>query len=659
MHFKGGATKSPRHKRKKRDGRRADGLGLVPQWDANCSTVLFPSLKRPTHIPMEHIASKPHKRHPVRPPPAQSDAMTFSNQASTPRTEFTSLFQSADEEGTPGPGTTTDNTKYCFTSMLPTQAHPYTPRARGAHVPMHDRWTPSIVVPMNSVIDAFSNVVATNKLQADTSKRTVLHIFLDDWLQQFEKEEFNYRSITRKRCSERNLFLEKELKRAQLTLEATMRDWDAELTRTCFFAWYEESIVRKKFSLDEYCLDQFVSYVLQKPSTINDLSLDTFIEFLDALGTFLGQNHVLFSTHAKPVPATSSSQSPFTAHWRRLLVGRCFQEYGSLLFSPSDMCPYVYNAHISDRLHTHKKKRLKKSKASRRNLLAAAQLNDNNNDEDDDDGDNESEITPLTSSRHFVRAFHLWRDMCAALCHASVLDSTSDSSSASFHVKHTKQALAHGRQAMWNSACGMAREKECANNTSIDLLTSRGTYLPPSTSLESHMLVTLLCVDVRPSLFQVLNFESAAIANIFRDEGDAETELVNVRRTFQVNDSCFRLLYTRAGPDTKYALTVDELWRAMKRLRVVTQLVPTPRDDDSAEATQVISVVEFAELLLRICNEQFGELGRLGQRVDRFVVEHLCFLQQAKSTLREEAQNPAMKVVDYMQNLIDFHLYRH
>ncbi|RHY76562.1 hypothetical protein DYB30_010331 [Aphanomyces astaci] len=165
------------------------------------------------------------------------------------------------------------------------------------------------------------------------------------------------------------------------------------------------------------------------------------------------------------------------------------------------------------------------------------------------------------------------------------------------------------------------------------------------------MLVTLLCVDVRPSLFQVLNFESAAIANIFRDEGDAETELVNVRRTFQVNDSCFRLLYTRAGPDTKYALTVDELWRAMKRLRVVTQLVPTPRDDDSAEATQVISVVEFAELLLRICNEQFGELGRLGQRVDRFVVEHLCFLQQAKSTLREEAQNPAMKVVDYMQNL--------
>ncbi|ETV63756.1 hypothetical protein, variant, partial [Aphanomyces astaci] len=353
---------------------------------------------------------------------------------------------------------------------------------------------------------------------------------------------------------------------------------------------------------------------------------------------------------------TLTDLQPFTAHWRRLLVGRCFQEYGSLLFSPSDMCPYVYNAHISDRLHTHKKKRLKKSKASRRNLLAAAQLNDNNNDEDDDDGDNESEITPLTSSRHFVRAFHLWRDMCAALCHASVLDSTSDSSSASFHkrspskrtlttqsstsilgrpvgqqrlrlepaqhfelpvtsifvsggplasktfsafattklravelprisnfrstierihdtilhswersteVKHTKQALAHGRQAMWNSACGMAREKECANNTSIDLLTSR---------------------DVRPSLFQVLNFESAAIANIFRDEGDAETELVNVRRTFQVNDSCFRLLYTRAGPDTKYALTVDELWRAMKRLRVVTQLVPTPRDDDRCHA---------------------------------------------------------------------------
>ncbi|RHY76563.1 hypothetical protein DYB30_010332 [Aphanomyces astaci] len=449
MHFKGGATKSPRHKRKKRDGRRADGLGLVPQWDANCSTVLFPSLKRPTHIPVEHIASKPHKRHPVRPPPAQSDAMTFSNQASTPRTEFTSLFQSADEEGTPGPGTTTDNTKYCFTSMLPTQAHPYTPRARGAHVPMHDRWTPSVVVPMNSVIDAFSNVVATNKLQADTSKRTVLHIFLDDWLQQFEKEEFNYRSITvnepRKRCSERNLFLEKELKRAQLTLEATMRDWDAELTRTCFFAWYEESIVRKKLRIEVV-------------SEIAHFVLESLLRSQYNLGfhqNLLG--HVLYiqsPTHkaSTPNPATLRRQSignaeglvhvqsltltdlqPFTAHWRRLLVGRCFQEYGSLLFSPSDMCPYVYNAHISDRLHTHKKKRLKKSKASRRNLLAAAQLNDNT-DEDEDDGDNESEITPLTSSRHFVRAFHLWRDMCAALCHASVLDSTSDSSSASFHV---------------------------------------------------------------------------------------------------------------------------------------------------------------------------------------------------------------------------------
>ncbi|ETW03506.1 hypothetical protein H310_04951 [Aphanomyces invadans] len=82
----------------------------------------------------------------------------------------------------------------------------------------------------------------------------------------------------------------------------------------------------------------------------------------------------------------------------------------------------------------------------------------------------------------------------------------------------------------------------------------------------------------------------------------------------------------------------------MKRLRVMTQLVPTPRDDESAD-TQEISVVDFADILLRICNEQFGELGRLGQRVDRFVVEHLCFLQQAKSALREEAQSAAMKSV--------------
>ncbi|KAF0683100.1 Aste57867_24788 [Aphanomyces stellatus] len=50
----------------------------------------------------------------------------------------------------------------------------------------------------------------------------------------------------RLRCVERNKFLRRELATSQLNLENAMRQWDAELTRTCFFAWYEGCIIRKK-----------------------------------------------------------------------------------------------------------------------------------------------------------------------------------------------------------------------------------------------------------------------------------------------------------------------------------------------------------------------------------------------------------------------------
>ncbi|RHY32911.1 hypothetical protein DYB32_002118 [Aphanomyces invadans] len=334
---------------------------------------------------------------------------------------------------------------------------------------------------MTSVMEALTSVVASNTIQKDTNQRTVLHIFLDDWLEQFEKEELNYRSIST--SYESLVFPTVAVNR--LIAVATAQRNVAELTEINDalqeeFTWLQEdhNNLHDNVQLMYVQIDNAKQYLKSSAGREETVCFDgqLRIEVVSEIAHFILESLLRSQYNLGYHQEILGHVNQFTPHWRNLLVGRCFQEYGCLLFPSSDLCPYVHNPHISERLHSQKKKKLKKSKskASRRNLLASTQL------DDEDDYDNESDITPLTASKHFVH--------------------------------------------------------------------------------------------IRPSLFQVINGDSPAIRKILHEEEDPEGEFVNVRRIFQVNDALFRLLYTKAGPDVKYALTLDELWRTMKRLRVMTQL---------------------------------------------------------------------------------------
>ncbi|KAF0741338.1 hypothetical protein Ae201684_003449 [Aphanomyces euteiches] len=405
----------------------------------------------------------------------------------------------------------------------------------------------------------------------------------------------------------------------------------------------------------------------------------------------------------------SSDLDLFSTHWQVLLVGRCFQEYGSLIFHQSDMSPYFHNWCISELLQKQKKiAKVTKPKASKKRITESGK--------EDRVKEQLIDHLPMRASRCIVNAYNLWTSICSDLCVATVVEVNSTSpavhmtrspskqtltsnrsasavgrqdqpnlrmekaphfelSSTSIYlsggpqaskkygtfetsklrscdvyrvvelkrnidelhdivlrnweknkeVDATKAAMTHARLAMWNTACVLAQEKERMN-----------------TPLSSHTVSK----DVRPSLFQVITWESKGICDIIQKEVDPESEMENVRRSFQVNDLYFRMLYAKAetGLDISHALTVEELWHTMKKLRVCTKVIPASLHDESVDH-QVISVEEFAEIVLKICNEQFGEMTRLGQRVDRFVVEYLSSLQKPKSALHEEAQTTAMKSV--------------
>lgn len=93
--------------------------------------------------------------------------------------------------------------------------------------------------------------------------------------------------------------------------------------------------------------------------------------------------------------------------------------------------------------------------------------------------------------------------------------------------------------------------------------------------VERNVTKNLTCWidDTRPSLFTVITWEHAAVAKHIVHEYEPEAEMEHIRRTFEVNDEMFRKLYTKARPGIQYALTLDELWRVLKRLRLKSNVV--------------------------------------------------------------------------------------
>ncbi len=71
----------------------------------------------------------------------------------------------------------------------------------------------------------------------------------------------------------------------------------------------------------------------------------------------------------------------------------------------------------------------------------------------------------------------------------------------------------------------------------------------------------------------MISWEHAVVAKHVVEAYEPEAEMEKIRHTFEVNDSLFRKLYTKAGPGIYHALTLDELWRVMKRLRLRTNVV--------------------------------------------------------------------------------------
>ncbi|OQR95152.1 hypothetical protein ACHHYP_00366 [Achlya hypogyna] len=329
----------PRVKRrpvKKRDGRRADGLGLVPHWDAVAPTVLFPSIARNTESP--RCLSSQRARPSPRTEPTAPDTAHFKRKL--PQRPLTQGAASPRVRGI----SREDTTKYQFLPRKPVamSSPPKTPRARNRADlwSMHETWAPSTVIPVDAVIETIASFAgAERSSRTETSQSGVLRLFLEDWLERFETEDINYRSIVvhaqvgfseiqrltshvqlpndvmtayccallhriaayfgpyegllrllssevqravyvlpsvatapaklfhettyftavkqartdlqlradkRTRCQTRNQFLERELVRAQTTLETALHDWADELQKSCFFAWYEASVVRKK-----------------------------------------------------------------------------------------------------------------------------------------------------------------------------------------------------------------------------------------------------------------------------------------------------------------------------------------------------------------------------------------------------------------------------
>ncbi|EQC41196.1 hypothetical protein SDRG_01172 [Saprolegnia diclina VS20] len=188
-------------------------------------------------------------------------------------------------------------------------------------------------------------------------------------------------------------------------------------------------------------------------------------------------------------------------------------------------------------------------------------------------------------------------------------------------VRAMHAAVPHARASNWGHASALVAQKEHAK-------------------LASRRATVAVVVDVRPSLHTAISWETPGIAALLQDETDPSPEMVSVRALFQEHERAFRAMYTTPSNDTlSHALSLDELWRVLKRMRLTTKVVPVPKDDE----TQHIPVVDLAEIVLRICNEQFGELYRLSRRVELFISLHLCHAVEVRSPLRDLTATPQVR----------------
>ncbi|OQS03354.1 hypothetical protein THRCLA_04349 [Thraustotheca clavata] len=160
------------NRRRKRDGRKADGLGLVPQWDLASSSVIFPSIggldeqKQKNRQEIKSIGVK--RRLPTRPATQESKAQTFSKESIA---------------------------KYHFLPKTPRILTNSTksPRIRPVSRSKQDAITVN-QLPVDAVVDTLVAFAQPQGI-AETSHAGVLHLFLEDWLERFKTDDINYRSI--------------------------------------------------------------------------------------------------------------------------------------------------------------------------------------------------------------------------------------------------------------------------------------------------------------------------------------------------------------------------------------------------------------------------------------------------------------------------------
>lgn len=160
--------------------------------------------------------------------------------------------------------------------------------------------------------------------------------------------------------------------------------------------------------------------------------------------------------------------------------------------------------------------------------------------------------------------------------------------------------------------------------------------------------------DTRKHLFECISIANPIVDRILRAEAEPLVEFERVCGVLEKRQLAFRqVFYTRPRPRLDTAISLDELWLVIKRLRLPrdVHVLAAPRDDDLGLTTigasnnyeTFFSPEDLAELVLQIANEQFPHLSPLSARVEHFARAHLLPLVEggaSRSALREQMHAP-------------------